>query len=101
MPFIGRFQFTVVNVPLVLLFSDYLNLTVTLNEALSQVNGETCATVPQNVTFVTPVMKLTLLEECSSKIQNESVIDHISLNVRPDHQNKLRTIFAGLVYQES
>ena len=63
------------NAPLVLLFPDCLNLTVTLNEALSEVNGETCATVPQNVTFVTPVMQLTLLPECSSKIQNESVID--------------------------
>ena len=64
-----------VNVPLVLLFPECLNLTVTLNETLSQVNQKTCTTVPQNVTFVTPVMELTLLEECSSKIQNESVID--------------------------
>ena len=68
-------QGSMVNARLVLLFPECLNLTMTLIEALSRVNEKTCATVPQNVTFVTPVMKLTLLEECSSKIQNESVID--------------------------
>ena len=54
---------------------DCLNMTVIQSEAVSQKNGKTCVTIPQSVTYVTPIVELTLQPLCWSKVQNNSVSD--------------------------
>ena len=54
---------------------DCLNMTVIQSEAVSQKNGKTCVTIPQSVTYVTPVVELTLQPICWTKVQNNSVSD--------------------------